>query len=83
LVAGSFFSNFGLLPTGWLVYFCLPLLFAGAGLAHGVVKLKSLPRVWLVGFYVILMLPISAQLVVLFALCDSWLDFRGRIARAM
>jgi hypothetical protein len=82
LVAGSFFSNFGLLPTGWLVYFCLPLFFAGAGLAHGVVELKSLPRVWLIGFYVILMLPISAQLVVLFALCDSWLDFRGRIARA-
>jgi hypothetical protein len=83
LVAGSLFSNFGLLPTGWLVYFCLPLFFAGAGLAHGVVELKSLPKVWLVAFYVILMLPISAQLVVLFALCDSWLDFRGRIARAM
>ena len=81
LVAGGFLSNFGLLPTGWLVYFCLPLLFAGAGLAHGVVALKRLPKVWLVGFYVILMLPISAQIVILFALCDSWLDFRGRIAR--
>ena len=82
LVAGSLFSNFGLLPTGWLVYFSLPLFFAGAGLAHGVVELKSLPKAWLVAFYVILMLPISAQLVVLFALCDSWVDFRGRIARA-
>ncbi len=59
----------------------LPLLVAGIALAHGVVGRKGASNLWLVVFYALLVVQsfTISLLVMLFAIVDSWLDFRGRI----
>ncbi|MDA0927721.1 MAG: hypothetical protein O2861_06540 [Proteobacteria bacterium] len=80
LIAAMLLASFGvLIPEAWVLYLVVPLLFSGIALVHAVVAIKNLSRMWLVTFYVLLMLPITVQMLVLFALIDSWYDFRSRL----
>lgn len=75
-------AGFG--PTalaGWSMYFSLPLVIAGIALVHGLVKAKGWSGMLLVAFYLLLMNPAVMQLLAIFALIDSFYDFRGRLTR--
>ena len=59
----------------------VPLMFAGLALLHGLVKAGKLAKFWLVGLYVTLLLfmQLIYPLLVVLAIVDSLIDFRGRI----
>ncbi len=59
----------------------VPLVFAGLALMHGLVKAGKLGRFWLVGMYVtlVLFMQLIYPLLVVLAIVDSLIDFRGRI----
>jgi len=61
----------------------VPLAFAGLALIHGLVAQGRLAKFWLVGLYVTLLLfmQLIYPLLVMFAIVDSLIDFRGRQAR--
>ncbi|RJG13251.1 hypothetical protein D3879_08295 [Pseudomonas cavernicola] len=61
----------------------VPLAFAGLALLHGLVAEGRLGRFWLVGLYVTLLLfmQLIYPLLVVLAIVDSLIDFRGRLAR--
>lgn len=61
----------------------VPLAFAGAALLHGLVAQGRLARFWLVGLYVSLLIfmQLVYPLLVVLAIVDSLIDFRGRSAR--
>ena len=83
LVGFMLMASFGvLIPSSWILYFMLPLVFSGIGLVHAVVAKRNLSGMALVAFYILLMLPLVLQLVVLLALIDSWYDFRSRMNSA-
>ncbi|MCH7817034.1 MAG: hypothetical protein IIC60_10750, partial [Proteobacteria bacterium] len=72
-------ANFGVLvPSAWVLYLAVPLMFSGLALIHAVVAKKKLSTMWLTALYVLL-LPFVMQLIVLLALVDSWYDFRARL----
>lgn len=76
-------ASFGItVLSGWIMYFVVPLLFAGLALVHGLIGLKKLSGLWLIAFYMLLLNPLLAQLLTVAALVDSWMDFRGRVKRA-
>ncbi|MCO8162727.1 hypothetical protein NJC38_11170 [Pseudomonas sp. 21LCFQ010] len=58
----------------------VPLVFAGLALVHGLVAEKRLGKFWLVGMYVALLLVMQLiyPLLVVLAIVDSLIDFRGR-----
>ena len=58
------------------------LFFAGLALIHGLVAQKRLAKFWLVGLYVTLLLfmQLIYPLLVVLAIVDSLIDFRGRLA---
>ncbi|GAB7530718.1 hypothetical protein PS3A_31290 [Pseudomonas sp. 3A(2025)] len=58
----------------------VPLVFAGAALIHGLVAEKRLGKFWLVGMYITLLLfmQLIYPLLVVLAIVDSLIDFRGR-----
>ncbi|MGV8916444.1 MAG: hypothetical protein ACOH2R_01360 [Pseudomonas sp.] len=60
----------------------VPLVFAGLALIHGLVAEKHLSKFWLVGVYVTLLMfmQLIYPLLVLVAIVDSLIDFRGRFA---
>lgn len=60
----------------------VPLLFAGLALIHALVAAKRLARFWLVGLYVTLLvfMQLIYPLLVVLAIVDSLIDFRGRLA---
>lgn len=62
----------------------VPLLFAGIALVHGLANQGGLARFWLVGMYITLLLfmQLVYPLLVVLAIVDSLLDFRGRLARS-
>jgi hypothetical protein len=68
--------------SGWVMYFVMPLFFAGLALVHGLIGLKKLSWAWLIAFYLLLLNPLLAQLLIVAALMDSWVDLRGRVRRA-
>lgn len=73
-------ASFGVpVLTGWVLYFVMPLFFAGLALVHGLVGLKKLSGLWLGAFYLLLLSPLVAQLLTVAALFDSWYDFRRRV----
>lgn len=73
-------ANFGIvIPSTWILYLILPMLFSGVALIHAVVAQKKLSSMWLVAFYALIMFPVVVQIVVLLALIDSWYDFRTRL----
>jgi len=59
----------------------VPLVFAGMALLHGLVAKGKLARFWLVGLYVSLLLfmQLVYPLLVMLAVADSLIDFRGRL----
>jgi len=61
--------------------FFLPLIFAGLALAHSVIAMKksSHGRSLLVIVYLLLLL--VYPLIIVLACCDSFVDFRGRLAK--
>tara|TARA_R110002072_G_scaffold301164_3_gene480314 strand:+ start:99896 stop:100744 length:849 start_codon:yes stop_codon:yes gene_type:complete len=65
--------------TGWMMYFVVPLFFAGLAVVHGLVGIKKLSRLWLVAFYMLLLNPLLAQLLTVIALLDSFYDVRRRV----
>ena len=83
LLAGMVVTpNFGV-QMSMLVPLCsVPLVFAGLALIHGLVAQKRLGRFWLVGLYVTLLLfmQLIYPLLVVLAIVDSLIDFRGRLA---
>jgi MFS family permease len=82
LMALFVLASFGItVLSGWTMYFVLPLFFAGVALVHGLVGIKKLSRLWLIAFYMLMLNPPLAQLLAVFALADSWYDFRGRIQK--
>ncbi|MEG0966873.1 MAG: hypothetical protein RSD81_11305 [Pseudomonas sp.] len=60
----------------------VPLMFAGLALMHGLVAQGRLGKFWLVGMYVTLLLfmQLTYPLLVVLAIVDSLIDFRGRKA---
>ncbi|WP_300729433.1 hypothetical protein [Pseudomonas sp.] len=60
----------------------VPLFFAGLSLVHGLVAQKKLAGFWLVGLYVTLLpfMHLIGPLLVVLAIVDSLIDFRGRLA---
>ena len=73
--------NFGV-ELAMLMPLCsVPLVFAGMALLHGLVTKGKLARFWLVGLYVSLLLfmQLVYPLLVLLAVVDSLIDFRGRL----
>jgi len=80
LMALTLLANFDIvIPSGWVLYLVLPMLFSGVALVHAVVAKKQMSGMWLVVFYAVIMFPLAVQIVVLLALIDSWYDFRTRI----
>lgn len=80
LMALTLLANFDIvIPSGWVLYLVLPMLFSGVALVHAVVTKKQMSGMWLVVFYAVIMFPLAVQIVVLLALIDSWYDFRTRI----
>lgn len=63
----------------WATLFVLPLLVMGVAIVHRFVAVKRMGTPWLVGFYVLVfLLDVVAQLLVIVAFLDTWLNFRGR-----
>ncbi|HCA63436.1 hypothetical protein [Stutzerimonas stutzeri] len=60
----------------------VPLVFAGLALMHGLVAQGRLPRFWLVGLYVtlVLFMQLIYPLLAVLAIVDGLFDFRGRAA---
>jgi hypothetical protein len=61
----------------------VPLAFVGIALLHGVVAQGRLGKFWLVGLYITLLLfmQVTYPLLVVLAIVDSLIDFRGRFER--
>ncbi len=63
----------------WAMMFLVPLSFVGVALVHDRVRRRGYGRVWLAGFYCLwLLLELVRLGVVLLAVADSFLHFRGR-----
>ncbi|AKJ97489.1 membrane protein [Pseudomonas chlororaphis] len=73
---------FGLHALILLPLCSVPLIFAGLALVHGLVAQKRLASFWLVGMYVTLFpfMHLLGPLLVVLAIVDSLIDFRGRMA---
>ena len=72
----------GIVPSNWVVYLMLPLVFSGLALVHGVVAIKKLSGMVLVVLYAMVMFRPVLLLVVMLAIVDSWYDFRARLANS-
>lgn len=74
--------NFGVQLAMLMPLCSVPLVFAGMALLHGLVAQGKLGRFWLVGLYVSLLLfmQLVYPLLVMLAVVDSLIDFRGRLA---
>ncbi|WP_273822113.1 MULTISPECIES: hypothetical protein [Pseudomonas] len=73
---------FGLHALILLPLCSVPLVFAGLALIHGLVAQKRLASFWLVGIYVTFLpfMHLLGPLLVVLAIVDSLIDFRGRLA---
>ncbi|MGN8274287.1 hypothetical protein [Pseudomonas sp. SMN5] len=83
LLAVMFVAPFFGLHALILMPLCsVPLVFAGLALVHGLVAQKRLAAFWLVGMYVTLLpfMHLLGPLLVVLAIVDSLIDFRGRMA---
>ncbi len=64
----------------WSTIVTAPLLVAGLCLAHGVVGLRKMSGSWLVMLYLaLLMLDGMRVVLMMVAVLDSWINFRGRL----
>ncbi|WP_027967733.1 hypothetical protein [Halomonas halocynthiae] len=80
VIVGIAASVLGFPALGALV--AVPLLVAGIALIHGIFGLKGINGLWLGALYVLLITTWPMILIVLLAaLIDSFVDFRGRLGR--
>ncbi len=65
----------------WVALFALPFLVAGFALIHGLVGIKRWGRAPLIVLYIAWLLAweLVTGVLLLLAVVDSWLDFRGRL----
>jgi hypothetical protein len=65
----------------WLIVFALPLLSVAVAIVHYIVKALQLGKGWLVLFYLVAIMfsPLSILVLMVVAILDVWLNFRGRI----
>lgn len=74
-------SSFGIvIPATWVIHFMLPLLIAGTALVHATVAMKKMSGLWLFAFYTVY--PVIVEFLVLFAVLDTWFNFRARMKKA-
>ncbi len=71
--------------VGWMPVLSVPFLVAGVALVHGLVGIRELGSHWLFMFYVVFVLvgQFMAPVLMVMALLDSWMDFRGRLRSSM
>lgn len=81
IVVGLLLSALGADYRLWATIVSIPFMFAGFALIHGVAAKKQLSGNWLGFFYIAWLFvdPLKALLLIL-AVVDSWIDFRGRLA---
>ena len=74
--------NLGSQMTFMVLFGSVPLVFAGLALIHGLVAQKRLATFWLVGTYITLLIftQLIYPLLVVLAIVDGLIDFRGRLA---
>lgn len=65
----------------WMQVFTVPLMIAGLGFVHWIIKEKALSGSWLVGFYVFAVLLQLFPALAFIALMDSWFDLRKKIQK--
>lgn len=63
-----------IVPSGWVFYFAMPLVFSGTALVHATIALKQLSVMWLFLYYAVI--SVIVQFVILLAMIDSWFNFR-------
>ncbi|MET1081338.1 MAG: hypothetical protein ABWY06_25330 [Pseudomonas sp.] len=80
LVSVLLVANLGPQWAALKPFFSVPLIMAGLALLHGVVAEKPAFRFWLIGTYVCLV--VVYPLLIMLAVVDSLIDFRGRLARS-
>lgn len=81
LLVGLLLSTLGSDYRLLAVIFALPFMFAGFALVHGLAARKQLSTNVLIMFYIVWLLfaPVKALLLIA-AIIDSWINFRGRVA---
>ena len=79
IIAALALYGLGLEYRAWAMICVIPLMFAGLALLHARAQMRGRGAGWLAGFYVAWLIfdPVKL-LVVLFAIADSWLNFRQR-----
>jgi hypothetical protein len=79
VVAAVALYGLGMQYRTWAMICLLPLTFAGLALVHTRIGIRGRGKGWLTWFYIAWLLfdPVKL-LVVLFAIADSWLNFRQR-----
>jgi hypothetical protein len=81
LTIGIGASVLGFPALGMLI--AVPLLVAGIALIHGIFGLKGINGLWLAALYILLITTWPMILIVLLAaLIDTFVDFRGRLGRS-
>lgn len=79
VVAALALAGLGLEYRAWSMICLIPLSFAGLALIHARAQMRGRGMGWLTGFYIAWLIfdPVKL-LVVLFAIADSWFNFRQR-----
>jgi len=52
------------------------MMFQGIAVVHGLVKIRGMSSGWIVGLYLLLMMPHTSALVGAMGIADNWLNFR-------
>lgn len=83
MVAGLLIMQVGDGYKIWVALFALPFLVAGFALVHGLIGIKRWGRGPLIVLYIAWLLAweIVTGVLLLLAVVDSWLDFRGRLSK--
>ncbi|MCB1689305.1 MAG: hypothetical protein KDI33_12490 [Halioglobus sp.] len=79
VIAAVALYGLGLQYRTWAMICLIPLTFAGLALLHARAEMRGRGTGWLTGFYIAWLIfdPVKI-LVVLFAIADSWMNFRQR-----
>jgi hypothetical protein len=82
VIAALVLASLGMQYRTWAMICLIPLTFVGLALVHTRIELSRRGKGWLTGFYITWLIfdPVKL-LVVLFAIADSWLNFRQRWSR--
>lgn len=83
VAVGLVLSSIGPTWMVWAMIAGLPLVFAGFALVHGLVGQRGMSSGWLVAMYCLWLVSDWVKaLLLLLAVADSWMNFRGRGPRA-